>query len=111
MGQQNSQPAKNAEATAERIISSACELFAEKGYDGAGVREIAARAGANVALINRYFGSKAGLFAAAVPPKLTIDPEMLGGDMAGALAQYMAHKPPGVAEDPLRALLLSIANP
>ena len=34
---------------------------------------LADHAQVNIALINRYFGSKKGLFAAAIPPKLTID--------------------------------------
>ena len=40
--------------------------FARAGYEGAGVREIAAGAGVTAMLINRYFGSKEQLFAEVV---------------------------------------------
>ncbi len=39
--------------------------FAEHGFDGTSVRSIAAEAGVAANLITRYFGGKAGLFAAA----------------------------------------------
>ncbi|HET6253863.1 MAG TPA: TetR/AcrR family transcriptional regulator [Puia sp.] len=42
----------------EHILSVAEELFAEKGFDGASVRDIAQRAGVNLAMISYYFGSK-----------------------------------------------------
>lgn len=40
--------------------------FTASGYDGVGVREIAAGAGVTAMLVNRYFGSKEQLFAEAV---------------------------------------------
>ncbi len=40
------------------------EVFSAKGYDAATTREIAATAGANEALISRYFGGKRGLLEA-----------------------------------------------
>ncbi len=40
--------------------------FTEHGYAGDGVRQIAERAGVTAMRINRYFGSKEGLFAQAV---------------------------------------------
>lgn len=51
----------------ERLIrDAAIAVFAEKSYDAAGMREIAARAGVNVALIAHHFGSKLGLWQAVV---------------------------------------------
>lgn len=47
--------------TSDKILSAARELFEEKGFDLTSVREIAARAGVNVALINYHFGSKENL--------------------------------------------------
>jgi AcrR family transcriptional regulator len=57
---------RNATATRDAILASARQVFARAGYDGAGVREIAAGAGVTGMLINRYFGSKERLFAEAI---------------------------------------------
>lgn len=50
----------------EIIIESALKLFSTKGFEGTSVREIAADAGVNVAMINYYFGSKENLFESVV---------------------------------------------
>lgn len=47
--------------TREKILLAAKELFEEKGFDVTSVREIASKAGVNVALINYHFGSKENL--------------------------------------------------
>lgn len=57
---------RNAGATREAILRSALGAFSRHGYDGIGVREIARKAGVTAVLVNRYFGSKEELFAAAV---------------------------------------------
>jgi len=57
---------RNAVATRAAILASARRAFAAHGYDGAGVRDIAARAGVTAMLVNRYFGSKEKLFAEVV---------------------------------------------
>src|SRR5262245_24637290 len=54
---------RNAAATRAAILASARAAFVRSGYDGAGVREIAAGAGVTAMLVNRYFGSKERLFA------------------------------------------------
>ena len=51
-------------ATEARLLDAAEYVFATRGYDAAGVKQIAERAQANVALINRYFGGKQGLLFA-----------------------------------------------
>ena len=48
------------------IINHAVELFAEKGFEGTSIRDLATRAGVNVAMINYYFGSKEKLFESLV---------------------------------------------
>ncbi|WP_328389494.1 TetR/AcrR family transcriptional regulator [Streptomyces sp. NBC_00400] len=53
---------RSAQGTRLRLLDAASELFAERGYERATVRDIAARAGANQALLFRYFGSKRALF-------------------------------------------------
>ena len=52
--------------TPERILAAAIDEFVEYGLAGARVDRIAARAGANKQLLYRHFGSKDGLFDAAV---------------------------------------------
>jgi len=50
------------EPTAEALLAAAAEVFAEKGLQLARVRDIAARAGANVAAISYHFGGKQALY-------------------------------------------------
>lgn len=57
---------RDAEATRAAILEVAKEHFARLGYDNAVLRDIAAEAGIDVALIKRYFGSKEALFTAAL---------------------------------------------
>lgn len=57
---------RDATATRAAILASARRRFADAGYDGAGVREIAHGAGVTAMLVNRYFGSKERLFAEVV---------------------------------------------
>jgi len=53
----------------EHIINKAIELFAEKGFEGTSIRDLAAKAEVNVAMVNYYFGSKEKLFEAMVECK------------------------------------------
>lgn len=64
---------RDAEATRAAILAAAKTHFAKSGYDGAFLRDIAADAGADAALINRYFGGKDGLFAAALKDSIAPD--------------------------------------
>ena len=53
----------------DQIIQAAIDLFAEKGFEGTSIRELAARADVNLAMVNYYFGSKEKLFEAMVEQK------------------------------------------
>ena len=48
----------------ERLLETATELFAEKGYAAASVREIVEKAGVSKPVLYYYFKSKEGLFYA-----------------------------------------------
>ena len=56
----------SADATRERILSAALDLFAELSFDGATTREIAARAEVTQPLVNYHFSNKEELWCAAV---------------------------------------------
>jgi AcrR family transcriptional regulator len=79
----------NSAESKKRIQQAALEVFAEHGFKGATTREIAQRAGLNIALINRYFGGKEGLFDSVIgayaqemlvdldyPPRETLEEEL-----------------------------------
>lgn len=62
---------RDKEATKRALLAAAVEVFAQRGFDGATTKEVAARAGVNEGLIQRYFakgtvGGKAGLLQAIV---------------------------------------------
>ena len=57
---------RDADATRERLLLAAREEFAQAGLGGARIDKIAAAADANKQMIYHYFGSKDGLFAAAL---------------------------------------------
>ena len=52
--------------TSERLVTAAAQVFAERGYDGAGVQEIARRAGLTTGAIYSRFSGKAELLAEAI---------------------------------------------
>lgn len=66
--------------TREAILAAARLSFGEHGYDGATIRGIAADARVNPALVHHFYGTKEGLFAAAM--KLPVLPSEI---VAGAL--------------------------
>lgn len=63
-------------ATKAAILASARRAFAEHGYEGAGLRGIAEGAGVTAMMVNRYFGSKEGLFGEVVADSMR-DPVIL----------------------------------
>ncbi|WP_046468626.1 TetR/AcrR family transcriptional regulator [Allosalinactinospora lopnorensis] len=96
--------------TREQILKAAREQFAEAGYDGATIREIARRAGVDPALVHHFFGSKEQIFVAAmrlpfnpaeVVHDIVADPER---DLAEGILRFFL----GVWENPeTRAPLLA----
>jgi TetR/AcrR family transcriptional regulator len=56
----------SADPTRERVLDAALELFADRGFDGASTRDIAAKAGVAQPLLNYHFRSKDDLWREAV---------------------------------------------
>ncbi len=50
----------------QRLLDAACELFTEKGYASASVREIVDRAGVTKPMLYYHFGSKEGVYLALI---------------------------------------------
>ena len=86
----------SADATRERILAAALDLFSERGFDGASTREIAARAGVTQPLLNYHFSAKDELWRAAVD------------GLFGALTRALAERAAGLrgVDEPAAARLL-----
>ncbi len=54
------------EQTKKKLVEAAGEMFARVGFDGANVRQIAAKAGVAFGMIAYHFGGKEGLYRAAL---------------------------------------------
>ncbi|WP_019854684.1 TetR family transcriptional regulator [Actinopolyspora mortivallis] len=65
--------------TRRALLTAARTAFAENGYDGATVRDIARRAGVDPAMVRHWFGGKERLFTAAV--SLPLEPARLLPDL------------------------------
>ncbi|HEX7133295.1 MAG TPA: helix-turn-helix domain-containing protein [Iamia sp.] len=63
-----------------RLLAAAIEVFAERGYDRAGVAEIARRAGVTTGAIYSRYAGKAELLAAALEAHATDDLDALFAD-------------------------------
>lgn len=103
---------RDAAATRRRLLEAARDLFAERGYEAATVRDIAARAGANQALLFRYFGSKQKLLAEVVAQGglerlQTTPPEQL---FETALRSMLSQSASGAADRTLEVYLRSIGR-
>jgi AcrR family transcriptional regulator len=106
---------RNAAATRAAILQSAIGHFADAGYDGAGVRQIATDAGVTAMLVNRYFGSKERLFAEAVetafaPPVFVVEES----ESVAAYAAATLVSRTGASGNPPQSfliMLLSVSNP
>jgi AcrR family transcriptional regulator len=80
---------RNAPRTKARILAAAQQAFAELGYAQAGIREIAAIAGVSSTLLIRYYGSKSGLFEAALSEAVPLD-GLLGATERRRFGEHLA---------------------
>ncbi len=99
--------------TPDAILDAARRLFGSTGYDRTSLRAIATEADVDVALIPHFFGSKMGLFLAAVELPVDADaavPHLLAGprDEIGTRAAKFVL---GIMENPeARTTLLSLVR-
>ena len=89
-----------------RIMETAIRLFAQKGFNAVGVRELAREAGVNLSMINYFYGSKKGLFRAILADffdnyRKQVEANIVGDDplevrarrtMRAAAKYFQAHK-------------------
>lgn len=103
--------------TREAVLDAARGQFVARGYTGTRLRDVAATAGVDVALVHYFFGTKDTLFAAAM--ELPIDPieaveAVLDGERDGTagrlLARFLATWDAPGAADPLIALVRSAST-
>ncbi|GGN85510.1 TetR family transcriptional regulator [Actinoplanes lobatus] len=83
---------RDAGATKQALLEAAQARFAQVGYESTTLRDVAADVGVNLALIKRYFGSKEGLFKAALAasPRLMNDVPAGRASLAEALSRQLA---------------------
>ncbi|MGI8328464.1 TetR/AcrR family transcriptional regulator [Actinomadura scrupuli] len=98
---------RDREATRRRMLEAARGLFAEHGYDHVTVRMIAAASAANVALISRYFGSKAALFGEVVGSESTVR-QVVEGDPGGLPRRLAEHLVRQIRTGPESAVLRAL---
>lgn len=99
---------RDREGTRRRILDAARRLFAELGYEQVTMRLLAAEADANIALINRYFGTKRELFAEVLAMQGRF-PGVLDGpeeELPRRLAEYVAERLRSEQGSPVMAALI-----
>jgi TetR/AcrR family transcriptional regulator len=90
-------PVAGADSARDRLLESATQEFAEKGFAGARVNDIAAAASINKQLVYHYFGSKDNLYSAVLERALrnsrASDGELALSldDPVDALRQFIDH--------------------
>ena len=93
------QGGRRSEGTRLAILAAAREAFASRGYEQTTIRAVAAQAGIDASMVMRYFGSKAGLFAAAatrylqVPDLGTVPPGERGEYLVKHFVERWEHAP------------------
>ncbi|MFG1805950.1 TetR family transcriptional regulator [Streptomyces sp. NPDC049040] len=103
--------AERRSATEARILGSARELFAEKGFDRTTVRAVAAAAGVDPALVMQYFGSKRGLFTQAVQALPAVPAATGSGVLADQLLATLGPKLGGLPEGALAMMRSMLTDP
>jgi AcrR family transcriptional regulator len=94
----------NRDKLRDRLLDSAEELFAARGYFGVGVRDITDHAGSRLAAVSEQFGGKEGLFRAVLLRRI----QPLNDDRRTLLVALPVR---GTRARRLRALIHAFAEP
>jgi TetR/AcrR family transcriptional regulator, repressor for uid operon len=103
------------DATRQRLVAAAAEVFAERGYDGAGVQEIARRAGLTTGAIYSRYSGKAELLRDAIAENSTDELDELFNqhrfeghvsDVIRVAGSHLVERTAQQATEPAAALLL-----
>lgn len=103
-------------ATRAALLDAARIRFTAQGFEGTGLREIAADVGVDPALVSRYFGGKRGLFAEAmyveIPAGVAADPLRPAASIVDALLRevVVGDRAGFAGEHPLLAMLRSAGD-
>lgn len=92
----NTNPPALLEDTRTKLLDAAGQVFAESGFQAATVREICARAGVNIALVNYHFGDKLELYTEVLR-------HSVGASGKGIINQALGSKAP--PEEAFRELI------
>jgi AcrR family transcriptional regulator len=108
-------PARALESTRDKLLDAATAVFSERGYDGAGVQEIARRAGLTTGAIYANFSGKAELLLEAIGARSADDLDDLlrpareslsAGDLLAELGSHLLDPPHGEGEGLHAGLLI-----
>ncbi len=87
-------PVSSPASTKDRILGAAEQLFAQRGFDGASLRQLTTAAGVNLAAVNYHFGSKEKLVEEVFRRRL----DALNARRMEALARLGDEHPPTLEE-------------
>lgn len=102
---------RKSERTRRAILDAARSHFAARGFDGANLRAIGAEASIDPSMVMRYFGSKEGLFAAAVDVNLQLPDltEVPPAEHGLAIVRHFLRRWEGDLSDPVLLTLVRSA--
>ncbi|MEC3861558.1 CerR family C-terminal domain-containing protein [Mesobacterium sp. TK19101] len=91
--------------TRAALVQAALELFGQQGFDATSTRQLAERAGVNVAAISYHFGGKAGLRSACAQAVVSRISQAFGAAMDSDMPQS-----PAAAADQIEAVLRRLVS-
>lgn len=99
-------PSEEKDATRERLLTTAIDIFGRRGFEGASTRELAAAAGANLQAIRYYFDNKEGLYLAAAEHLVSLIDHHVAATRQRVGEELAALRATATPLDPARARIL-----